>query len=239
MFNYTFDWSMLLKPQYFELLVNGFWLTLLIAVVTFFASILFGTFIAFLRLSPNKYISRTATIYVEFCRNIPGLFWIMFFYFVFPEFLPKSMADTLNAYTYFPIIAGIIGLTVDNSGYVSDIVRGGVLSVPKSEKDAGIASGLDTWQLWRYVLLPHTIRTILPPLGGRMIHNLKNSSLCMAIGAPEITWATQQIESLTFRGMEATILATVVYICLAFLLTLLLSNIEKKLDIAKNAALIK
>ena len=225
----------MLKPQYLDLLITGLWITLLIVVTTFFTSIILGSVVAFSRLSSNKIVSSIANIYVEICRNVPGLFWIMFFYFVFPEILPSDLAKNVNSYIYYPIVAGIIGLTVDNSSYVSDIIRSGVLSVPKGEREAGIAMGLNNTQLWIYVLFPHTLRTVFPPLSSRMIHNLKNSSLCMAIGAPEITWATQQIESLTFRGMEATIVATLVYISLALLLTILFSQIENRLKLSRNS----
>lgn len=176
----------------------------------------------------------SGTVYVEIFRNIPGLFWILFFYFVFPELLPASWGDKLNSLLYYPVIAGILGLTVDNASYVSDILRSGRLAIPHGQREAAVSTGLSRIQQYLHVLLPQMFRAALPPLGTRMVHNFKNTSLCMAITAPEITWATQQIESLTFRGIEATAIATLFYIALAGIMIFIIIMLEKmmKIDIS-------
>lgn len=91
-----------------------------------------------------------------------------------------------------------------------------------------MSSGLSRSQQYLFVLLPQAVRIMLPPLGTRMIHNFKNTSLCMAISAPELTWATQQIESLTFRGLEVTALATGFYCVVALMLGGLVRILEKR-----------
>jgi polar amino acid transport system permease protein len=82
-------------------------------------------------------------------------------------------------------------------------------------------------QQYLYVILPQAVRIMLPPLGTRMIHNFKNTSLCMAISAPELTWATQQIESVTFRGLEVTAIATGFYCVVTLTLGAVIAAIEK------------
>lgn len=171
------------------------------------------------------------TIYVEIFRNIPGLFWVLFFYFVFPELLPAEWGSKLNNYEYYPVVAGILGLTVDNASYVSDILRSGRLAIPHGQREAAISTGLSRVQQYLHVLLPQMFRVTLPPLGTRMVHNFKNTSLCMAITAPELTWATQQIESLTFRGIEATMIATLFYVGLAGVMVAAIILLEKFLNI--------
>jgi polar amino acid transport system permease protein len=159
------------------------------------------------------------------------LFWLLFFFFVFPELLPYGLGDKLNAYVHYPVVAGIIGLTIDNSSYVSDILRSGRMAIPYGQREAAITLGLSRVQQWTQVLLPQVFRAALPPLGTRMVHNFKNTSLCMAISAPELTWATQQIESLTFRGIEATTIATAFYIALAGIMVSIILWLEKILKI--------
>ena len=90
-----------------------------------------------------------------------------------------------------------------------------------------MASGLSRLQQYLCVILPQAVRIMLPPLGTRMIHNFKNTSLCMAISAPELTWATQQIESLTFRGLEVTAVATGFYCVVVLLLGAIIATLEK------------
>ncbi len=209
-------------------------ITLLIAAVTTILSLCFGTLIAVMRITRIKPLQVVGKLYVEIFRNIPGLFWLLFFYFVFPELLPFGLGNRLNAYIYYPIIASIIALTLDNTSYISDIVRGGILTLPKGQREAAISTGLSRVQQYQYVMLPQTFRKILPPLGTRIIHNFKNTSLCMVITAPELTWATQQIESITFRGLEATTIATVFYVAVSLFLGAVIIILEKyyKIDIA-------
>ena len=213
------------------MMITGVKITLILLVSTTITSLLLGTVIAVMRVSRIKLLRILGNLYVEIFRNIPGLFWVLFFYFVFPELLPPSLGEKLNAYLYYPVIAGILGLTVDNSSYVSDILRSGRLAIPHGQRDVAISTGLNRVQQWFYVLLPQMYRVTLPPLGTRMVHNFKNTSLCMAITAPELTWATQQIESLTFRGIEATTIATLFYIGLAAVMVSIIIILEKSLKI--------
>ncbi|MBI5740110.1 MAG: amino acid ABC transporter permease [Nitrospirae bacterium] len=228
---YDFDWGIPFREPYVGWLITGVELTFLIAAVTTVLSLLAGTVLAVLRTTRFKFLNIPAKIYVETVRNIPGLFWLLFFYFIFPQMLPFGLTDVLNRYTYYSVVAGILGLTVDNSAYVSDIVRTGLLSVPRGRIEAAVSTGLNRFQQIRYIILPDAFRAILPPLGTRMIHNFKNSSLCMAIAAPELTWATQQVESITFRGLEVTLLATAFYIGISLFLAILMIRLERFLKI--------
>jgi len=215
-------------------MITGVKITVLIAVVTSISSLLLGTVVAVMRNSRIKPLRFLGKFYVEIFRNIPGLFWLLFFYFVFPEFLPSSLGDKLNAYIYYPVVASIIALTFDNTAYVSDILRSGLIGIPPGQREAAISTGLSRVQQYQHVLLPQSFRKVIPPLGTRMIHNFKNTSLCMAITAPELTWATQQIESLTFQGLEVTTIATVFYIVVSLFLGAVIIKLEKhyKIDIA-------
>lgn len=213
------------------MMITGVKITLILMAATTVTSLCLGTVIAIMRISRIKAMRVLGTLYVEIFRNIPGLFWILFFYFVFPELLPSEWGYKLNHYEYYPIVAGIIGLTVDNASYVSDILRSGRLAIPHGQREAAISSGLGRVQQYVHVLLPQMFRATLPPLGTRMVHNFKNTSLCMAITAPELTWATQQIESLTFRGIEATMIATLFYIALAGVMISSIILLEKFLKI--------
>lgn len=213
------------------MMITGVKITLILMAATTVTSLCLGTVIAIMRISRIKTMRAIGTIYVEIFRNIPGLFWILFFYFVFPEIIPAEWGYKLNHYEYYPIVAGIMGLTVDNASYVSDILRSGRLAIPHGQREAAISTGLSRVQQYLHVLLPQMFRATLPPLGTRMVHNFKNTSLCMAITAPELTWATQQIESLTFRGIEATMIATLFYIALAGVMVSAIILLEKFLRI--------
>lgn len=212
------DWSILVQPTFRDLLLTGVLYTLLVAVVSTSLSMVLGTVLAAGRLAHSRWLAWPAAAWVTLARHIPGVLWVLFFYFAFPEFLPDGWRTELNRWAHFAVLAGIVGLTVDNATYVSDIVRNGVLAIPRGEHEAAKCCGLNPWQQWTCCLLPVTLRIVMPPLANRTIHNFKNSSLCMVIGVPELTWATQQIESVTFRGIEAAFAATVFYVGVASLI---------------------
>lgn len=170
-------------------------------------------------------------MYVKMFESIPVLFWILFFYYILPDLLPAALGFELNAYYYYPIIAGIVALTLDNASYVSDILKNGKFLIPQTQRDVAVSTGLSRIQQYLYVLLPQMFRLTLPPLGTRMVHNFKNTTLCMVIAAPELTWATQQVESLSFRGVEAIIMATVFYFVLSILMASLVILLERYLKI--------
>ena len=226
--HYHFDWGIVSRHPYSDWLLTGIKITLLLLLTTSILSLCLGTALAVMRQSRIRIFHLLAGVYVEIVRNIPGLFWLLFFYFVFPELLPLGWGKWLNAYIYYPVVASIIALTVNNSAYVSDIVRTGLLAVPAGQREAAMSAGLSRFQQYLYVLLPQAARIVLPPLGTRMIHNFKNTSLCMAISAPELTWATQQIKSLTFRGLEVTALATGFYCLVALILAGFVRVLEKR-----------
>ena len=224
---YEFDWSVLFRDPFADWLLTGVIVTLCLTVITSVTSLALGTTAAILRVSRRRLFSFIGNGYAETARNIPGLFWLLFFYFAFPSLLPAGIGNALNAWRHYAIAAAVVALTLDNGAYISDIIRAGLIAIPRGQTDAGLSSGLSAYQLYRYILLPEAFRRMLPPLGTRLIHNFKNTAFCMAIAVPELTWATQQIESITFRGIEATTVATLFYIIIGVAAARLLRRLER------------
>ena len=84
---------------------------------------------------------------------------------------------------------------------------------------------MSVWQECLLILWPQSLRTMMPAIANRMIHNFKNTSLCVAIALPELTWAVQQIESITFKGLEVTLVATIVYAAVSLAIAFGLSRL--------------
>lgn len=226
---YEFDWAVLVRPEFRQMLVEGLGMTLVIAATSTLLSLVLGSLLAAARLSPHRPASALATGWVSVARHVPGVFWVLFCYFALPELLPERVGAYLHGWSAYAVIAGVLALTIDNSTYVSDIVRTGVLGIPRGEREAAICCGLTRWQQWICCLLPLTVRAVTPPLANRVIHNVKNSSLCMVIGVQDLTWASQQIGSITFRTLEALALATAVYILIGTSLGALARRYEQRL----------
>jgi len=229
--NYEFDWSILFSEPYLYILVTGIKITFLIFITSSALSVLTGTAIAIFRISTVKALNAAGVLYVRIFQSIPVLFWMLFFYYFFPELLPGELKDILNSYYYYPVIASIIALTLDNASYVSDILKGGRSMIPDIQREVAIATGLTRVQQYIYVLLPQMFRVILPPLGTRLVHNFKNTTLCMAIATPELMWATQQVESITFKGVETIMAATVFYLLISVTMASAVIILERHMKI--------
>lgn len=211
MLAYDFDWSIVTRPQFLGLLVDGLGRTIALAAASGALSFVLGALLAAARLSPSAVVRTPANALVELVRNVPSLFWILFFYFVLPELMPAATAKSLHEWPSYAFISGVLGLSVDNGAYLSDILRNGMAKIPKGQREAAASCGMSVWQECVWILCPQSLRMMLPAIANRMVHNFKNTSLCIAIALPELTWATQQIESITFKGLEVTAVSTLTY----------------------------
>lgn len=145
---------------------------------------------------------------------------LFFWYFGVPALLPEALVSRLNTphetplldWPSFEFLAGAWGLTLYTSAFVAEEFRAGIDSVRPEQRAAGLALGLTQRQVWREVVLPQALRTALPPLLGQYMNALKNSSLAMAIGLAELSYASRQVETETFKTFQAFGIATLLYI---------------------------
>ncbi|SFR57574.1 amino acid ABC transporter permease [Anaeromicropila populeti] len=232
--NYEFDWQAILSGQYLEWILQGLQCSISLMILSSLIAVAIGVFVTFGNLSTNPLIHFISSVYIELCRNIPTLIWLLFFYYVFPELFPEKIEIALNSSTMLNYWAAIAGLSISSSGYISEIIRGGIMAVPREQIAAAYSLGHSKAHIWKYIIWPQAIRNCFPPLVTRIIHNVKNTSLALSLSVHEIMWATQQIESITFRGLEVTILATIFYLTINFVLSHLASLAEKHVLATKN-----
>ena len=238
-FGYQFHWAVLweVNPTYEEVfgvwLIRGLLLTIEITLISTVVSLLLGTFFGIARLSDFKPLYWFATVYVEFFRNTPLLVQLFFWYFAFPLGLPEAFREFLYDHNY-ELIAATGGLSIYTAAFIAEIVRAGIQAIPKGHLEAAASSGLSRIQALRFVILPQAFRIIMPPLGSELLNNMKNSSLAMTIGVADLCWQAQQIESFTFRGFEATTAATVIYLSLSLIISMLMNSVNHHLEIGKK-----
>ncbi|MBG7105312.1 amino acid ABC transporter permease [Pseudomonas aeruginosa] len=210
----------LLAPQYLRWLLDGFLLTLGLALLSCLLATLIGAPLAIARLSRRRLLSWPARAYLALFRNTPLLVQLFFWYFGGPALLPEALVSWLNTphetplldWPSFEFLAGAWGLTLYTSAFVAEEFRAGIASVRPEQRAAGLALGLTQRQVWREVVLPQALRTALPPLLGQYMNALKNSSLAMAIGLAELSYASRQVETETFKTFQAFGIATLLYI---------------------------
>lgn len=213
-----------LFEQYWPLLLEGFVNTLIASLIALFSSLVIGTIMGMLQLTPNNFIRGLANIYVEFFRNIPLLIIVMFFYVVIPMYW-------LNISGFW---AGTIGLTIYTSSFIADNVRAGILTVPNGQMEAGLSQGMKRNQVMRYVILPQAIRIILPPLGNQFINLVKNSSILAMVAGLDLMYYGDFVAMETFNTFDTYILVGLIYLVITLPLTYFTRRLETKLGVNDN-----
>jgi glutamate/aspartate transport system permease protein len=225
---YKFDWSVLWREPYGEWMLEGIWLTLQLGflawIIAFFLGILIGT----MRAMPWKILRMVSTIYVEIFRNVPFLVQLFFWFYAGPMIFGKTLQFKINAISELSYYAAIVSLGLYTASRVAEHVRAGFASIGQGQYQAALSTGLSQIQMYRYIMIPHALRLILPPLTTEFLTIFKNSSVAMTIGVAETTFMSYKIDSDTFHGLEATTGAMVVYLILGMTVVKIMGYIEAK-----------
>ncbi len=238
-FGYDFQWDVLYTKNetYGEIfglnLLEGLRMTIHISLISSAIALGLGIFFGLGRISSFKPYYTVSTIFVEFFRNTPLLIQLFFWYFAMPMGLPESWREVVFAHD-FEFWSATIGLSVYTASFMAEVIRAGIQSIPRGLLEAAYSSGLTYTQALRTIILPLAFRAIIPPLGSEFLNNMKNSSLAMVVGVAELCWQAQQLESLTFRGFEATTAASVLYLGLSLVISWVLNLINTRLRIPDN-----
>ena len=170
--SYQFNWSVLWSGQSGGWLLHGLLLTLAISVLAWVLAAVLGIVSGAMRTVPWKPLRVIATFYVEFFRNVPLLVWMFFWYFGVPPLLPRVVQDWLFNHSA-EFWAGMFALGVYHGARMSEIIRAGILSIPRTQFEAAVAMGLTTFQVYRLIIVPIALRLIVSSSSLR-----KNSSSC-------------------------------------------------------------
>jgi His/Glu/Gln/Arg/opine family amino acid ABC transporter permease subunit len=225
--NYRFDWSVLWTGQSGRWLLSGLVVTLELSALAWLLAVLLGIVSGALRTVPFRPLRALATAYVEFFRNVPLLVWMFFWYFGVPPFLPAGVQDWLFGHG-LEFWAGVSALGVYSGARFSEVLRSGIQSIPRTQFEASVASGLTTFQAYRYVILPVALRLIIPPATNESVNLLKNSSVALTISVAELTFQTRQIETYTAKAIEALTAGTVIYLVLCVSLASMMGWVERR-----------
>jgi His/Glu/Gln/Arg/opine family amino acid ABC transporter permease subunit len=224
---YKFNWSVLWTGQSGEWLARGLLVTLELSALAWLLAVCLGVISGALRTVAFRPLRALATFYVEFFRNVPLLVWMFFWYFSMPPLLPERPREFLLSHS-LEFWAAVCALGVYSGARFSEVLRSGIQSIPKTQFEASVASGLTTFQAYRYVILPVALRLIIPPGTNESLNLLKNSSVALTISVAELTFQTRQIETYTARAIEALTAGTVIYLILCVSLASIMGWVERR-----------
>ncbi len=217
----VWSWSV-----FFRYLVNagilaGVWTTIWLTFVTLGLAIVVGTLAALLARIPNRAVQWIYAGYVALFRATPLLVQLVFLYSALPQ-----MGIRLSV-----IEAAILGLAISESSYVAEIVRSSISAIHAGQWEAARALGMTPATILRVVALPQATRIAIPPLGNEFVRQLKNTSLVSVISMRELFRATDNLIQLSFRVLEALTVATIYYLVITAIWTLIQNAIEQRLSV--------
>ena len=199
-------------------LLFGLGVTLKISAISLVLAFLIGLLTAVLRLSDLVMGRIIARSYLELVRNTPLLIQIFFIYFVLGPVLGLDR---------FP--AAVLALSLFEGAYASEIFRSGILAVERGQIEAAASLGLNRYQIFRLIILPQAIRTILPPLTSQAISLVKDSALVSTIAIYDLTMQAQALISETFLTFEIWFTVAILYLVITVTLSFFVAFLENRL----------
>ncbi len=253
---YHWEWDII--PNYFffqdsdsgelkaNILVQGFVTTIKLSVWAILIGFSLGTISGVMGARGSfeqRFISRA---YVEAIRNIPSLVLvIIFYYFVSSQFLNvlhidtwlRKSSESVQQITGFffagpdqinSFISAVIALGIYEGAYVSEIVRGGIISIPQGQWEASFSIGLSKRKTFQLIILPQTLRKVAFPLANQFISTIKDTAIVSVISIQELTFQGMELMAATFLTFEIWITITLLYFILTFSISSMVALLEKK-----------
>lgn len=202
---YQFSFDAILSN--WDLLAKGTALTILLTLIGSVAGIAVGTCGAVSRAWSLPFLSQFFTVYVECIRNTPFLVQLYFIFFGLP-----ALGVRLSGWE-----ASVLAMVINLGAYSAEIIRAGIMSIPKGIIEAAESLAMNRWQALRYVILRPAFKNVWPALCSQIIIVMLGSSVCSQIATQELTYAANLIQTRTFRAFEIYLTSTVMYLLLAIM----------------------
>ena len=218
--------------KYSGLLLKGLGYTMLIALIGTVIGLIIGLCTGIIRTIPKsknigvsviqKCVNALISVYVEVFRGTPMMVQAMVIYWGFAF---------ANGGSTLPLIpAGIFIVSINTGAYMTEIVRGGIISVDKGQFEAAYSCGMNHFQVMLHVIIPQVMKNILPSVSNEFVINIKDTSVLNVIGVMELFYQATKIQTMTYQIFETYLVVCVIYFIMTFSITRLLRLVEKKLS---------
>ncbi len=213
------DKVMLWVPQ----LLNGAKMTIIVTIISVGIGLILSLFLALGKMAKNPLINKPCSAYIFFFRGTPLMMQIFFIYYGLPQIHP---ALTINS----AFVAALVAFILNTSAYLAENIRAGIQSIDKGQYEASKALGMTYAQTMRLVIIPQTVRRLIPPVGNEFIMVLKDVSLVSIIGLADLTKVTRAISSSQATAM-VYIPAMIIYLIITAFFSFIFNKLEKKYSV--------
>ncbi|HQO39998.1 MAG TPA: amino acid ABC transporter permease [Spirochaetota bacterium] len=197
---------------------DGIIKTFQVTVLSIIFALMIGLFVGLGRISRITLINRICTVYVEIIRGIPLLVQLFYIYYALAKFV-----------MIMDITAAVIAMSVCYGAYISEIFRAGIQSIPKGQMEAALALGLSRTQAIYRIILPQTIKVVLPPIGNEFIALLKDSSLVSILAVSDLLRRGREYASTTFNYFETYTVIAIIYLIMTLFFSRLVGYMEERM----------
>ncbi len=208
-----------LSKIFYYLIQTVHW-TILISVLAYLIALSLGLTFGILRLSPRRPVRWFASVYVNVLRGVPLLVLIFFFYF--------GLGKVVNMDRF---VAGVLAVGICYGAYLAEIFRSGIQAIDYGQHEAAMSLGMTRWQTLRHIILPQSVRIVVPPAANEFISCLKDSSLVSIIGLRELTRAGREYSSQYFLDFQTWLMVGLIYLMLTFTLTRVVKWLERRVAV--------
>ena len=217
---------------YLPLFGQGVVCTVSLSALTVLFGFILALVLALCRMGKLKILRFLATCYVELFRATPmvvQIFIIFYIAFANVKVLPNfKLFGFIRFDRFFP---AVVALALNSGAYLSEIIRSGIQSIDGGQTEAARSLGLSGFKTMRFVVLPQTIKNILPAIANEFVTIIKESAICYTIGVQDIMSAVNSVKGATYRMGEALIIATVLYFCLTYPTSKIIEHFERKMSV--------
>jgi len=219
------DNIVMVASKYWSLFMTGLGYTLLLAAITVFFGVVFGSLVAIMRMSKLhigklRPLSLLATAYIEVLRGTPLLLQLYVFYFLVPKILPFE----ISAFT-----SVTMALVINSTAYVAEIIRAGIEAVDKGQTEASRSLGMSSTQTMMRIILPQAIKNILPALCNEFVTVVKETSLASTFFVGDLMTSFRKINGAVYLTLEPLIVVGIIYFFVTFTLSKAIGVLENRL----------
>jgi polar amino acid transport system permease protein len=206
---------------------DGIGATFAVTLTSIGFALVIGLFAGLGRISHNPVINKIATVYVEIIRGIPLLVQLFYIYYALPPLFKQLRLDKF-IHLDGPS-AAVLAMSICYGAYMAEIFRAGIQAVPKGQMEAALALGMNRGQALRHIILPQTIRIILPPIGNEFIALLKDSSLVSILAVSDLLRRGREFASTSFMYFESYTVIALIYLVMTLFFSRLVALMEERL----------
>jgi len=217
-------WQFVFDPR----ILKGVWITLLVTIISMVVATILAIILAIMRMSANPVLRGVSFLYIWFFRGTPLLVQIVFWGYLGLLYKQIELGVPLTDFSIFSVdtntlipalVGGVIALSLNEAAYAAEIVRAGLLSIDHGQREAAYSLGMGPGYTLRRIILPQSMKVIIPPMGNETISMLKNTSLLAVVAVPELYTASSQISSGNLRQVELLVVASLWYLFITSVLS--------------------